>query len=125
PTSRPTDAIDTRNDAIIAPHAVPPETPLLRRRPTLAFTRNPTNGTSAISSSMTKRRRSKAEHADKNCLAERCERCVHTFSVASPFERRPGVGVQRLAMPEERDHDGQTHRRFRRSDRHHEKDDDL
>ena len=68
PTSRPTDAIDTRNDAIIAPQAIAPETALLRRRPAPAFTRNPRNGSSAISSNMRKRRRSNAEaaeHAEK------------------------------------------------------------
>jgi hypothetical protein len=52
-TSCNTAADDTRNDAIIAPHAIAPDAVLLRRRPKLAFSRKPTNGRSGISGSIT------------------------------------------------------------------------
>src|ERR1035437_854929 len=92
-----TETSDTRNDAIIAPHAIAPEAGLLTRRPKLAFSRNPTSGRSGISSSMR----------------------------ASPLQRRKRIGVERLAVTEQPDHNRQPDRGFGGRDGHHEEHDDL
>src|SRR4051812_29957729 len=97
PTRRATAATDTANDTMIDPHAIAPETPLATRRPKLAFRRKPTSGNSGMRSSIT----------------------------SSPFQARERIGVQRLAMAEEADHDGQTDGGFGRGDGHDEKHDDL
>src|SRR5207244_13101999 len=51
-SSRHTAAIETAKDATIAPQATPPAAFLLIRRPKLALTRKPTNGSSGISSNI-------------------------------------------------------------------------
>src|SRR5690349_8496352 len=96
PTSPHTAASETANEPAIAAQASAPETGLLRRRPKLALTRNPRNGSSGISS-----------------------------STSLPFQLREHVGVQRFPLAEQRDHDRQADRRLRRGDGHHKEDDDL
>src|SRR5438132_10459381 len=88
---RATAATETANDRMIAPHAIVPATPLLRRRPRLALSRKPTSGNSGISSSM-----------------------------RSPFQARKRIRVQRLAMAEKADHDSQADGGFSRRDGHDE-----
>src|SRR5580765_2240916 len=95
--SRHTTTAETRNDPSIAAQATAPAAALLRRRPKLAFTRKPMNGSSGISKSI---------------------RCL-------PFECREGVGVQRFLVPEQRDDDCESNGRLRRGDGHDEKHDDL
>src|SRR5581483_2440886 len=96
PTRRHTDASATTNDAIIAPHATAPDALLVMRRPTLALTRNPTNGRSGISS-----------------------------STPSPLQRREGIGIERLAVAEQADHNREADLRFCCGDGHDEEHDDL
>src|SRR5438874_7893780 len=75
PTSRTTAASETANDPSIAPHATAPDAALLRRRPTLAFTRKPRNGRSGISSNMSRRRRltgENAKNAEQTFLSDLC-----------------------------------------------------
>src|SRR5256885_9954812 len=96
PTRRTTAATDTANDRTIAPQAIAPATPLLTRRPKLALSRNPTSGNSGISSSM-----------------------------RSPLQTRERVGIERLAMAEQADHDGESDRGFSGGDGHDEEHDDL
>src|SRR5512135_230392 len=95
PTSRATAATDTANDRMMAPHAIVPATPLLRRRPRLAFSTKPASGNSGISSR------------------------------SSPLQAREGVWIERLAMAEETNHDGEPDRRLGGGDRHDEEHDDL
>src|ERR1700730_11776248 len=102
PPSCHTAAQEIRNDASIAPHAARPATALLTRRPRLAFSRKPTNGRSGIKSSM-----------------------GPSDDIRSPFEARERVGIQRLAGPEQADHDRQAHGRLGRRDGHDEEHDDL
>src|SRR5580704_8384233 len=90
-----TAAADTANDSSMAPHATTPAAAFVRRRPKPAFSRKPMNGRSGISSSM------------------------------SPLQRCERVGVQRLAVAEQPDHDGQADGGFGRGDGHDEKHDDL
>src|SRR6185295_14194880 len=81
-TSCHTAADDTRNDAIIAPHAIAPETDLLKRRPKLALSRKPTNGRRGINCNMSLAQRlnaETAEHAEQIFLRELCELCVKTL----------------------------------------------
>src|SRR5687767_6810869 len=96
PTSCQTLIAETANDAIIASDARPPETPLGRRRPSMALTRKPRSGNSGISASTT-----------------------------SPLERPECVGVERFAVAEQRDHDCQAHRGLGGRHGHHEEGDDL
>src|SRR4051812_608570 len=98
PASWTTDTSATANEATIAATATRPDTDFESRRPAAALIRNPMNGKSGISSSMV---------------------------AALPLQRREGVRIERLAMPEQRDHDGQADGGFGRRHRHHEKDDDL
>src|SRR6478672_11248103 len=84
------------NAAIIARHATAPEIAFGNRRPMVALMRKPTKGSSKISD-----------------------------STGSPFEQRERVRAQRLFVPEERNHQRQADRRFRRGDRHDEERDDL
>src|SRR5688572_13131084 len=58
----------------------------------------------------------------------RTSRTIRTFRTSrttSPFQRRERVGIERFAMPEERDDQRQPHRRFRRGHGHDEERDDL
>src|SRR5262245_61840583 len=80
---RQTRAAEIPNARPIAAVAMAPETPFDRRLPNVAFSRNPANGRRGISASKT-----------------------------SPFERRERIRAERLAMPEERDDDGQPDRRL-------------
>src|SRR4051812_34717162 len=98
PTSWTTDATATMNDATIAPTATSPEADFDSRRPTQALIRNPRNGNRGMSSSII---------------------------AALPLQRREGVRVERLAMPEQRDHDAEADCRFGSRHSHHEEDDDL
>src|ERR1700730_14519652 len=100
PTSLQTATTATPNDAIIEPQARAPAAALLTRRPRKAFSRNPANGNSGIRTSISAR-----------------------FPL--PFQRRERVRVERLAMPEETDHDGEPDGGLGRRDRHHEEHDDL
>src|SRR5215471_11873971 len=88
-------ATDTPNAASMARQATPPDTVLGRRLPRNALMTNPASGSSGIS------------------------------AIMSPLERRKGVGAQRLAMTEERDHQREPDRRFGGRDRHDEERDDL
>src|SRR4051812_40549855 len=98
PTSDTTAASATTKDATIAPTATAPAAVLVSRRPRLALTRKPRNGSSGISSSMR--------------------------VSASPFERPEHLGVERFVVPEQRDDDRQADRRFGGGHRHHEEHDD-
>src|SRR5688500_18116739 len=91
-----TAASDTPNAASITPDAIAPETPRDRRRPKVALIRKPRNGSPGISS-----------------------------STRSPLQRGIGVGTERLAMPEERNHEGQADRGLGRRHGHDEERDDL
>src|SRR5206468_2166566 len=51
-TSIHTTTDDKAKDAIIAAQAIAPETTLVRRRPNVAFSRNPTNGIIGISTNI-------------------------------------------------------------------------
>src|SRR5574339_1018681 len=86
------------NEASITSEARPPDTLFGSRRPSVALTTNPTNGRSGISASTCK---------------------------SSPFEGRKSVGVQRLAVAEQRDDQREAHGRFSRGHRHDEERDDL
>src|SRR4030095_11965368 len=97
PASCQTTKIDTTNDPSIQPEARPPDTPFANRRPSVALMTKPTSGNRGISAST---------------------RCL-------PFQRCKSVGIERLAMPEERDDQRQADGRFRRGHGHHEKRDDL
>src|SRR5688572_7224624 len=74
----------TANDATIASDASPPDTALPSRLPSVALTRKPRNGKRGMRASIT-------------------AASPHSSQHFSPFERREGVGVERLAVPEERD----------------------
>src|SRR5687768_7858718 len=91
-----TTAIETPKAATITPDAIAPDTPLDRRLPKKALIRKPRNGSPGISSSN-----------------------------ASPLERGIGVRIERLPMPEERNHDGETDRGLRGRHGHDEERDDL
>src|SRR5262245_58478044 len=91
-----TSAADTTNAAIIMSEASPPDTDFGKRRPKNALTRNPASGNAGM-------------------------RAI----TLSPFERREGVGVERLPVPEERDDERQADGRLGRRHGHHEEDDDL
>src|SRR3954464_12816864 len=86
---------ETTNAAMIARQATPPEIDLARRRPSVALNRNPANGRSGISSSM------------------------------SPLQGRERIRAERLAVPEQGDDQGQADGRFGRRDGHDEEHDDL
>src|SRR2546426_11741108 len=99
---------ETRKDAMIAPHATAPADRLLMRLPKPAFTRKPTNGSNGIRTSMTDqndRRRTRGTRR-AGLLREFCELRVHPW-FCSPFERREHVRVQRFAVAEQADDDGQ------------------
>src|SRR5262245_29127 len=117
---------ETMNAAIIAPQATAPAVRLLTRRPRLAFTRKPTNGSRGISSSMRRAQPGNAKTA-KTAQTDHSLRGLRPLPplTFSPFERREHVGVQRLALAEQRDHNRQANRRFGGGDRHHEEHDDL
>src|SRR5882757_2379589 len=91
--SRQTAARDTTKEPSIAAQATAPAAALLMRRPKLAFSRKPRNGRSGISSNMGRR-------------------------AVSPFELRKRVGVERLAMPEQADDNGESDRGLRGCDGH-------
>src|SRR4029453_18807994 len=94
--TRHDEATDTRNAPIIAAQAIPPDTPLLNRRPKLALIRKPANGSNGI-----------------------------RISMPLPLQRGEHVGIQRFAMAEQADHDGQANRGFGGGNGHHEEHDDL
>src|SRR5688572_12334190 len=102
PISCHTTIADTTNEATIASDASPPETPFGRRRPEVALMTKPTSGKSGISASTTGVPRSKGKGQRSKARAR-----------ISPFQRREGVGVERFAVTEERNHDGQADRRLR------------
>src|SRR5579864_4441802 len=115
--SRQSAAPDVRNAAMIAAHARPPEAPLLSRRPKLALTRKPTKGKSGIRSSIDPLRAVVPSWPARAF--------VPSWPPCSPFQRRKGIGVERLAVPEQADHDREPDRGFRGRDGHDEEDDDL
>src|SRR5688572_23422563 len=80
----------------ITPVARPPDSALGRRRPSVAWTRKPANGSSGIS-------------ASKGSPLQRCER----------------FGVEGFTMPEESNHQRQADSGFSSSHGHHEERDDL
>src|SRR5687768_15230507 len=90
PISCHTLTADTPNDASITSEARPPDTPFVSRRPIIALMMNPTSGNSGISASI------------------------------SPLERRERVGIQRLTMTEQGNHQRQADGRFGGGDGHHE-----
>src|SRR5215510_7384052 len=96
PTSCHTLIAETANDASITRHASPPDTLFDSRFPIDALIRKPTSGNRGISD-----------------------------STWSPLERRERFRVERLAMPEEADHERQTDGGLGRRHRHHEEHDDL
>src|SRR5437867_2089471 len=69
PTSRTTAASETANDASSAPHATAPDAALLRRRPTLAFTRKPRNGRRGMSKSMSADKDTEDDKGHKGSVA--------------------------------------------------------
>src|SRR5688572_7874815 len=73
-----------------------PDTDLGRRRPSVALTRKPANGSSGISA-----------------------------NTRSPFQRRKGFGVERFLVTEQTNHQCEPHRRFSSRHGHHEERDDL
>src|SRR6516225_1490054 len=103
-TSCQTAAIETRKDSRMAPHATLPETCLVNRRPRLAFSRNPTSGRTGTRSSI--------------------RRSDRRFRV-SPSQAHEAVGVERLAEPEQADHDRQPDGGLCGCHGHDEEDDDL
>src|SRR5712692_355140 len=121
-TRRITAASATTNDPSMAPQATPPAAALLTRRPTLAFTRKPRKGKSGIRSSIRSQpRRHKNTKPDQPIL-----RVFETsWRRWLPFQRRPAIRVQRLAVAEQADHDREPDGGFRGRDRHHEEHDDL
>src|SRR5215204_601940 len=82
-SNRNTATAATRNDAMMAAQAAPPDSAFDRRRPTDAFTRNPRNGRSAISSSTAR---------------------------LLPLQHPVHIGIERLPVPEQRDDDRQADR---------------
>src|SRR5918993_2144092 len=84
------------NDATITAVARPPDTDFGSRFPKKALTRKPTNGSKGISA-----------------------------STGSPFQGREGFGVERFAMPEQRNDQREADSRLGGGDRHHEERDDL
>src|SRR5262245_35818835 len=96
PASADTCMTAMMNDSPIKAVARPPEIDLGRRLPRNALTRKPPSGRSGMSA-----------------------------STASPLQAREGFGVERLAMPEQRNHQRQADGRFGRGDGHHEERDDL
>src|SRR5688572_17611459 len=93
--------------------ARPPDTLFGSRRPSVALTRNPANGSSGISASTV-----------SSLVTQNSKRKTQTLP-ASPFEGRKCVGVQRLTVPEERDDQREANGRFGRGDSHDEERDDL
>src|SRR3954468_4277074 len=85
----------TAKKASTAGEASQPDAAFGSRRPSEALTRNPSSGNRGISASI------------------------------SPLQRRKGVGVQRLASAEQRDHQRQADRRFGGGDGDDEEHDDL
>src|SRR4051812_49406441 len=127
PSRRHTESSDTTNDPPIAAQATAPDTGLLRRRPRKALTRNPRNGSSGISSNMSRRGNAKrAKHAKITFAMALCGvrgLCVPRFSL--PFQRRERIRVERLFVAEKPDDDGEADGGFGGGHGHHEKDDDL
>src|SRR5688572_18574499 len=95
PASCRTAVTDTANDASITSDARPPDTLLGSRRPSVALTRKPANGSNGISAS------------------------------TSPLQGSKRIRVQRLAMTEKRDDESESNGRFRGGDGHDEERDDL
>src|SRR5215813_3244124 len=145
-TSPATATADTTNAATMAAHATAPDAPLLRRLPKLALMRKPRKGNSGISDSISARSpprsaSSALPHEDTKCTKNtnlsctrsardlrdlRCLREEESLNASHlPLQRREAVGVQRLPMPEQTDHDRESHGRFRGGDRHDEEHDDL
>src|ERR1043165_5781698 len=118
-TSRALPPAEARNEPIIAPHATAPETPLLTRRPRLAFTRKPSSGRSGISNSIGNPPR-KRENTKPNEFLFRAlvlswpmsaaprSRPVGSNRRASPFQTHERIRVQRLLVPKQADHNRQT-----------------
>src|SRR5262245_44173927 len=96
PTSCQTWDTATANEASITRQARPPDTLFDKRRPIEALTRKPTNGRRGISD-----------------------------STGSPLERRERFGIERLAVPEEPDHERQADGGLGGGDGHDEERDDL
>src|SRR5262245_14938447 len=101
------------NDASITIDARPPETLLGSRRPRVALTRNPANGSSGINASTV-----------SSLVTQNSKSKTQTLP-ASPFERRKSVGIQRLAVSEERNDQREADRRLSRGHGHDEERDDL
>src|SRR5687767_5937434 len=102
-SSRHTATSDTANEPAIAAHAAAPAAALLIRRPKLAFSRNPANGNSGMRSSITR------NHEDAKTRT--CRSLVGAFVLSwpsfLPFQLREHVRVERLAVPEQPDDDGE------------------
>src|SRR5438552_2396732 len=108
---------DSANETSIAPHATAPEAGLPMRRPRLAFTRNPMNGNNGINPSICvpPRRHEDTKNSGLFLVSSDC-----FGSSCLPFEARERVRVQRLPMPEQRDHNREADRGLGRRHRHHE-----
>src|SRR5258706_6383117 len=124
PTSCHTAASDTTNDPTIAPHATAPAAALLTRRPKLAVSRKPRNGSRGMRISMRlgpQRHQDTKTNTKKNDLL-----CVLVSSWSrspSPFQARERIGVERFPVAEQADHDRQADGRLGRRDRHDEEHD--
>src|SRR5690606_4097580 len=105
-----TAATDTPNEATIAAHARPPEIDLGSRFPRKALARNPTNGSNGINSSILVSAAAARERPVQRPL---------------PVQWRERVGVQHLAVAEERDDQRQADRGPGPRLRHHQEGDDL
>src|SRR5688572_27254614 len=84
------------NEASITSDARPPDTLFGSRRPSVALTRNPANGSSGMSA-----------------------------NTSLPLQRGKGIGVERLAVTEQRDDQGKADSGFSRGHGHDEEGDDL
>src|SRR5688572_26194956 len=96
PTRRQASSSATANDASITRQARPPDTVFESRRPMKALTRKPTKGKNGIS-----------------------------LSTPSPFERREGFRIERLAVAEKTDDERKADSGFSGRHGHHEEGDDL
>src|SRR5687768_5868541 len=95
PASCQTVIAEMTNDSSITSDARPPDTDFGSRRPIVALTRKPANGSSGISASIEE-------------------------VTTSPLQRGEGIGVERFPAAEERNHERQAHGGLGGRNRHDE-----
>src|SRR6476619_3538866 len=102
--TRHDETAETRKAPIIAAQAIPPDKPLLSRRPKLALTRKPTNDSRGISSHMKCTNNSRRPRGTRRAhLSLRVLRVPRETFWCLPFQRREHVGIQRFAVAEQAD----------------------